>query len=460
MKWLFLVVSTDLTWFYSPTRAVAALSPLPPSLRIRKPPTASHPQLRHLPKKQKKRPQLTQKKKWYDAFGSEMESDEDELRRGAGGGETKRSTVPGEGTAAARHNASSAAFAATAAAAAAAAATAAGKGAGKPKKRSGRPPFMKRRSPSEGAAAAAAAAAAVADTAAAGHGVGAGAGGQQRRSPPVTGEPQHTRRRTMSSASSAAAAAAATPLGSTAGHVRRSSHGSFGSGSFAGGSYASAMVSTPLELHHALGPRAKPGLEVSFSAGVTLNLVRRSALGETGLLLGGGCAPLQRCRVSAAGVRAVGVREPSDGWGSPPPQHRCLASVKSLTAGSPSPSRASGGRAADGVDGFSQPGFGDDGGGVTQPPWLVCRAAPPVAAVASEGSGGRSRGGSDRNGQFLDLKVAGRAGGAGGTGSCASLVMRVGEMEAWALGGAATRWLERLGPKVGRRGFGGGALLL
>ncbi|CAN0415480.1 unnamed protein product, partial [Ectocarpus fasciculatus] len=50
---------------------------------------------------------------------------------------------------------------------------------------------------------------------------------------------------------------------------------------------------------------------------------------------------------------------------------------------------------------------------------------------------------------FLDVKVAGRAGSAAGTGSCASLLVRMGEVEGWALGGAATRWVERLGPQPG-----------
>lgn len=77
-----------------------------------------------------------------------------------------------------------------------------------------------------------------------------------------------------------------------------------------------------------------------------------------------------------------------------------------------------------------------------------------IGGSASAGSRAPSRGpsgvfaGDGNGGKFLDVKVAGRADSTAGTGSCASLVMHVGEVEAWALGGAATRWVERLGPEV------------
>lgn len=310
--------------------------------------------------------------------------------------------------------------------------------------------------------------------------------------------------------------------------------GSGGPGGFrsSSGNLGQIAAVAAADNRHTLGPRAKPGLEVNFSAGVTVNLVRHNALGETGP------GPLgrwiQRCRISAAGLRAGGVREPSDGWGSPPPQHRGWLSVSSLTVGLPPYSSLVDGVGGGGDGGFAETadvgwgpgpgasstarnystttsgvdrsskrrrarggGGGDRGGGGFRPadrggsgqqhypPWLVCRAATAAgynpgatasstagtaaAAAASYGSdaddpiGGsasaRSRapprgasgactGGGNGGGKFLDVKVAGRADSTAGTGSCASLVMCVGEVEAWALGGAATRWVERLGPQV------------
>lgn len=256
------------------------------------------------------------------------------------------------------------------------------------------------------------------------------------------------------------------------------------------------------------GPRAKPGLEVCFSVSLRLNLVRRPVPGEVmvpGMRLRGKTW-LERCRIVAMGISGGFVREPSDGWGSPPPQHRAWGSVVSITAGVPPsashhppgyrPGEAGCGHGGGRVDPASRapppsfagsrpsdreaarsatPGRGDGGGGALRPdsaggtpaipPYLICRAALDLAPEESredtreEGeccSGGsssgndrdRGRGGSLGGEKFLDVRAAGRAGCAGGAGSCLSLLMKVGDVEAWALAGAVTRWLERLGPKV------------
>lgn len=291
-----------------------------------------------------------------------------------------------------------------------------------------------------------------------------------------------------------------------------------------------AMVAEQQQ-RHTPGPRAKPGVEISFSAGITVNLVRRNAVGESGP--DGQGRWLQRSRVSIAGVRAGGVREPSDGWGTPPPQHRGWFSVVSLTVGTPPllPSSTKGrgggkagksnsnGRSDADVASLRRParfadvasasafvetlGVGGVGGGgrnadgsrammsspsrfgrserknsnndgarnQQQPPWLVCRAAAialPSGALeragvadggndrSGNGGFGRRNGNDSSSGKFLDARVAGRTGGSGGAGrSCASLLVDLGEVEAWAIGGAATRWFERLGPKVNRSKYGG-----
>lgn len=238
----------------------------------------------------------------------------------------------------------------------------------------------------------------------------------------------------------------------------------------------------PFEGTRPAGPRAKPGIEVSLSVGFTVNLVRRTAVGETGPADKGQW--LQRCRISSAGLRAGGVREPSDGWGSPPSQHRGWLSLHSLTASAiptalPPSERGhgSGGagdgdglrtRAASSASGRGHSVHDDEHKDNQRLPWLVCRAASegrrgegaPLRGVSLPQGMGNGVSGRDVQGghggrssaapapRFLDVKVAGRAGGAGGTGSCASLLVRVGTVEAWALGGAATRWIERLGPRV------------
>lgn len=230
------------------------------------------------------------------------------------------------------------------------------------------------------------------------------------------------------------------------------------------GSGESGVLTTATERFN-LGPRAKPGLELSFAAGLTVNLVRRNAYGEIGP--GDPGLGFQRCRITAAGLRAGGVREPSDGWGSPPPQHRGWLSMVSLTAGTP-PLRSGNGAAASPVAAGRlrsarvdvNGGGGGSDVGEGQAPWLLCKAASDVATpvesaeggVGSGGGSGRGRGGASWN--FLDVKVAGRAGVPGGSGngsgsgSCVSLVVKMGKVNAWAVGGAAKRWMDRLGPKV------------
>ncbi|CAN0089662.1 unnamed protein product, partial [Ascophyllum nodosum] len=199
-----------------------------------------------------------------------------------------------------------------------------------------------------------------------------------------------------------------------------------------------------------------PGLELSFNVGVTLNLVRRTAYGELGPEDHG--LGFRRCRITAAGLRTGGVRDPSDGWGTPPPQHRGWLSMVSLTAGAPpfslpgevvtaagsgQPSAATGQQARTVTQNENTSSI-TDGAMYSQTPcpWLMCRAASdvatPAAYVMDDGGGGGAQE------KFLEMKVAGRAGGPSGTGSCASLVISVGKVEAWALGGAAWRWLDRL----------------
>lgn len=276
-------------------------------------------------------------------------------------------------------------------------------------------------------------------------------------------------------------------------------------------------------------PRRSPGqkhpLQVSFSTGLKIDLVRWPAPGEKpvvgaifdttsprGRTAGRRQQWLERCRVIATGLHAGVIREPSDGWGSPPPQHRAWASILSITAGAPPcrsdvHRRTAGGGGGDGrsarntvnaaAGGRSQRGFasssalpsvatgslpdGDNNnvGGAQQPPYLICRAAPITAtsgvrrattvehsATGCRGTGVGNRAhtagrdgnvgalGSDGSDDtpvsvnFVEAKAGGRAGGAGGTGSCGYLVVTVGQMEAWALGGAASRWWARLGPKV------------
>lgn len=229
---------------------------------------------------------------------------------------------------------------------------------------------------------------------------------------------------------------------------------------------------------------------------------------------------LECCRIVAAGLNAGGVREPSDGWGSPPPEHRAWASVVSMSAGAPSilpsmtvgshPERSSssgggnsssrttgnGGRGGGG-SGSREPSStpaspslsfrekkdgsknnGENEGAGLPPSYLICLAPPDIHAESASttapsesgsygqgrtrggdggdhrrGRSGDARGRNDRSDQateakFLNVKASGRADSAGGTGSSASVVMTVGQVEAWALGGAAARWWARLGPKV------------
>lgn len=260
-------------------------------------------------------------------------------------------------------------------------------------------------------------------------------------------------------------------------------------------------------------------------AGLKINLVRRPAPGEKavigayfpgkttareGMHVGGQQPWLERCRIMAMDLRAGGVREPSDGWGSPPPEHRAWASILSLTAGAPPVSvsrpgsyrdRGGGsnsstastktGGAASGRNSSAERASAkltfrevdgskiDDAGARQPPPYLICRPPPdgravpttgagsvPPTATSARGSAGSTIGGvcgrkassdRDRNpkssdqpiaAKFLELKAGGRAGGAAGTGKSASLVVSMGQVETWALGGAATRWWARLGPKV------------
>lgn len=233
----------------------------------------------------------------------------------------------------------------------------------------------------------------------------------------------------------------------------------------------------------------------------------------------GGQQPwLERCRIVATDLHAGGVREPSDGWGSPQPEHRAWASILSVTAGAPpvSPSRTGSYHNRGGGGGSSNTstnvgggssntstsvggGGGcrtswtetsasetdgsksNDAGSRQPPPYLICRASPGGSAVpttgagstsaaaastsggpGSRGSGGGGRKDSSDRGRdskssqqpvkanFLVMQADGRAGGAGGTGRSASVVVTVGQVETWALGGAATRWWARLGPKVTR----------
>lgn len=224
------------------------------------------------------------------------------------------------------------------------------------------------------------------------------------------------------------------------------------------GSGESGGVLTTATERCSLGPRAKPGLELSFAAGLTVNLVRRNAYGEIGP--GDPGLGFQRCRITAAGLRAGGVREPSDGWGSPPPQHRGWLSMVSLTAGAPPLVSVNGASASPVAAGRPQSarvdvnnGSGEGGVAERQAPWLLCKASSDVVTLVESaeggvrsGGGGSGRGGASWN--FLDVKVAGRAEVPGGSGSCASLVVKMGKVEAWAVGGAARRWIDRLGPKV------------
>ena len=452
---------------------------------------------------------------WYDAFGSEMESGFQEQRKQRGGrGAGIRSTFGS-----------------------AAAGLSSGKGKHKKKTKkkgsSGRPPFLRRRKSSQGSAS-------------------SGGESKLRRHGSGFSLSRSSSSRSYTTGGGGgggegddgvwATTSSFVPSGGGGGNSsvssrdpRRGAHGGRGSSSSSvhssvdlsssrggggggggmgggGGSTGGQIIPTAADQRQTLGPRAKPGLEISFSAGVTVHLIRRNALGESGPGRYGRW--LQRCRVAATGLRAGGVREPSDGWGSPPPQHRGWLSVSSFTVGMPPSYPESGigdggskgaaagagatsggaggsGGAAGGMDRsgrrFFRAGTGAAAGESSSPggsfehfpPWLVCRAAEPTPAAAAAaaaaggastenetsggGGGGRAAGssragrgstdalaggGGGDHGDFLDVRVAGRGGTAAGTGSCASLVMRVGEVEAWALGGAATRWVERLGPEV------------
>lgn len=375
-----------------------------------------------------------------------MESEDDDRRRKGG---VKRGTA-----------AAAASAAAAAAAAAAASCPSTSKAAKKTRLR--RPPFLKRNSSknkttssSEGGGGGG------------GSSVGSSGGGSSGSSSRLRGISRRDREDHRGVGTVAAAVASDERRGS----LVSSGGGSVGVGG-AGMPPAALDGSAPLGPS---GPRAKPGLEFNFSAGITVNLVRRTALGEMGP---GGVVGtwLQRCRVSAVGLHAGCLREPSDGWGSPPPQHRGWASVVSVAAFAPPCSGRSlkvDGGSGGGGGGIGTAGKDRWGGGEMDaaaaaygrptdnnasstsfpPPWLVCRAAAPAATTGMAGAsgsdgGGIGGGGAPPSGKFLDVKVAGQAGRARGTGGCVSLVMSVGEVEAWAVGGAATRWLDHLGPQV------------